>query len=141
MLTAGTITLRIKQEVDDEGLTHLTIDSKSGTGLPGSTERRLFNNETRQGNHPLFGKITGRTRCAALDDLPSDWLATGWEDDTSRVILMATEHLDIGAVTYKAGALELIDGDRRYVRHVEVQKGEEQLKTKIIYDYLGPLDH
>ncbi|KAJ5530285.1 hypothetical protein N7527_003678 [Penicillium freii] len=89
----------IKQYTDEAGLTHLTIDSKSGSGLPGSTENRLLNNETRHANHPLFGKITGRTSWVNLADLPSPWLADGWEQSTTRAILMTTEHLDIDGVS------------------------------------------
>ncbi|CAI7618713.1 unnamed protein product [Penicillium viridicatum] len=84
----------IKQYTDEAGLTHLTIDSKSGSGLPGSTENRLLNNETTHANHPLFG----RTSWVNLADLPSPWLADGWEQSTTRAILMTTEHLDIDGV-------------------------------------------
>lgn len=141
VLTASAITMRIQQSVDDQGLTHLTIESKSGSALPSSTENRLLNDETRHANHPIFGKITGRTRWAELSALPSEWLASGWETGTTRVILMTTEHLDHDAVTYQAGGLEILDGERRYVRHVEVRKGGEVLQAKLVYDYVGPLEN
>lgn len=140
MVTAGTLTLTIQQMVDGEGLTHLTIESKSSTGLPPSKEQRLLNNETRHATHPLFGKITGRTQWVSLADLPSKWLATGWEESTTKVILMTTEHLDVGAVTYQANGIAVIGGARHYVRHIEVQKGTERVEAKLIYDYLSPLE-
>lgn len=140
VLNIGTITMTIKQVVNDQGVTLLTIDSKSGAGLPGSTENRILNNETRSKKHPIFGNVAGRTRWAELNDLPSPWLAEGWETGTTRLVLMTTEHVDIEAVTYQAGGIALVDNERRYVRHVEVQKGEEKLKARIVYDYLGPLD-
>jgi len=140
VLTAGTITMNIRQTVDEEGQTHLTIESKSGSGLPSSTEARLLNNETRHVNHPIFGKITGRTRWAALTDLPSEWLASGWEEGTIKVILMTTEHLDVDAVTFQAGGFEFVRGERYYVRHVEVRKGSELLQVKLVYNYLGPFE-
>lgn len=141
VLTVGTVTMSIKQTVDEEGVTHLTIDNKAGSGLPGSTESRILNDQIRNADHPLFGKITGRTRWAELTDLPSPWLSSGWEDGTTKVVLMTTEHLDVNAVTYQAGALEIFKGERRYVRHVEVRKGEEVLQVKLVYDYLGPLEN
>lgn len=70
VLIMGTITMSIKQVMDEEGLTHLTIDSKSVSGLLSSTENRFLNNEIRNANYPLFGKITSRIRWAALTDLP-----------------------------------------------------------------------
>ncbi|CAI7636924.1 unnamed protein product [Penicillium glandicola] len=140
VLNVGSITMTIKQHIDEAGLTHLTIDSKSGSGLPGSTENRLLNNETRHANHPLFGKITGRTAWVNLADLPSTWLADGWEQGTTRAILMTTEHLDVDGVTYQAGGFEQLHGEHRYVRHIEVRKGDETLKAKLVYDYLGPLE-
>jgi hypothetical protein len=83
VLNAGTITANIRQTVDADGLTHLTIDSKSGHGLPGSTENRILNGETRGKKHPLFGQVAGSTRWAGLNDLPSPWLAEGWEAGTT----------------------------------------------------------
>lgn len=139
-LNVGSITMTIKQYADEAGFTHLTIDSKSGSGLPGSTESHLLNNETRHPNHPLFGKITGRTAWVNLADLPSPWLADGCEQGTTRAILMTTEHLDIDGVTYQAGGFEQLNGEHRYVRHIEVRKGGEALKAKLVYDYLGPVE-
>jgi hypothetical protein len=132
--------MTIKQTIDAEGLTLLTIDSKSGAGLPGSTENRILNNETRSKKHPIFGNVAGRTRWAELNDLPSTWLAEGWEAGTTRVVLMTTEHQDIDALTYQAAGIELVNNERRYVRHVEVRKDKEELKARLVYDYLGPLD-
>ncbi|KAN0111045.1 hypothetical protein V8E51_007432 [Hyaloscypha variabilis] len=141
VLSVGSISASIQQTIDPaSGLTHMTIDSKSGAGLPGSTENRILNNETRSKKHPLFGNIAGRTRWAKLDDLPSSWLAEGWEEGTERVVLMTTEHLDLDATTHQAGGIEVVEGERRYVRRVEVKKGSEELKARIVYDYLGPLE-
>jgi hypothetical protein len=140
VLNIGTITATIKQTVDADGLTHLTIDSKSGAGLPGSTENRILNNEARSKKHPLFGNVAGRTRWAELNDLPSPWLAEGWEEGTTKVVLMTTDHIDTNATTYQAGGIALVNGERRYVRHIEVRKGSDVLKARIVYDYLGPLD-
>ena len=54
------------------------------------------------------------------------------------IYLFTTEHLDHDAVTYQANGFELVDGERKYTRHVEVQKkGSEPLKAKLVYDYLG----
>ncbi|CAI7662729.1 unnamed protein product [Penicillium crustosum] len=99
VLNVGNITMTIKQYADKAGFTHLTIDSKSGSGVPGSIENRLLNNETRHASHPLFGKITGCTARVNLADLPSAWLADGWEQGTTRAIIITTEHLDIDRVT------------------------------------------
>ncbi|KAJ5592074.1 hypothetical protein N7537_008978 [Penicillium hordei] len=116
VLNVGSITMTIKQYADEAGVTHLTIDSKSGSGLPGP--------------HSLGEP--GRP------SIP--WLADGWEQGTTRAILMTTEHLDIDGITYQAGGFEQLNGEHRYVRHIEVRKGGEILKAKLVYDYLGPLE-
>lgn len=138
--------MSIKQFTDaqDPSLTHLHIETKSGSGLPASTEARMLNDQIKHADHPLFGKITGRTRWAAVQEgeggLPSKFLAEGWEESTKRVVLMTTEHLDVNAVTYQAGGIEVVGGERRYVRHVEVRKGTEVLQVKLVYDYVGPVE-
>lgn len=53
---------------------------------------------------------------------------------------MTTLHLDINIVTYQAGGFEIINGEQRYVRYVEAQKGEIVQQAKLVYDYLGPLE-
>ncbi|KAG0153802.1 hypothetical protein PDIDSM_1181 [Penicillium digitatum] len=57
---------------------------------------------------------------STLPYLPSTWLADGWEQGTTRAILMTTEHLDINGVTHRAGG--------------------ETLKAKLVYEYLGRLE-
>ncbi|ATZ46577.1 hypothetical protein BCIN_01g11470 [Botrytis cinerea B05.10] len=142
VLNVGTISLKITQTISPlDSLTHLDIESKSGAGLPGSVENRILNDETRSKKHPLFGNVVGRTRWAELSDLPSKYLGEGWEEGTKKVVLMTTEHTDIGATTWQAGGIEKeMNGERRYVRRVEVRKGEEVLMARIVYDYLGPLE-
>ncbi|KAJ5993160.1 hypothetical protein N7451_008884 [Penicillium sp. IBT 35674x] len=139
VLTVGSFTLTIRETVDEEGVTHLIIDTKPSSGLPGTTERRVLNNEPSELTHPLFGKIRGRTKWVALADLPSEWLGCGFQDGTEKAMLMTTDHIDIDTVTYQAGGFEIINEERRYVRHVEVRNiGVQQVK--LVYDYLGPLE-
>ncbi|KAJ9137154.1 Calycin [Pleurostoma richardsiae] len=140
VLTVGTFTLTIQETVDEAGLTHLVIDTKPGSGLPGTTERRVLNDEPSELTHPLFGKIRGRTKWLAPAELPSEWLGAGFEDGTVKTMLMTTDHLDIDAITYQAGAFQVIKEERRYVRNVEVQRGDESQRVKLVYDYLGPLE-
>lgn len=143
VMATSAITMSIEQSKDNEGVTHLSIHSKPNSGLPGSTETRVLNNEPRELKHPIFGMIRGRTKWVSKADLPSDWLRENLEGQSSEgFILMTTEHLDTNATTYQANGFEVINGDNRYVRHVQVNgasEADEQARVKLVYDYLGPI--
>jgi hypothetical protein len=55
-------------------------------------------------------------------------------------VLMTTDHIDAGAMTYQVGGIAIVDGERRYVRFIEVSKGSDVLKARIVYDYLRPAE-
>ena len=144
VITASAITMSIEQRKDGEGVTRLSIHSKPNSALPGSTETRVLNNGPRELEHPIFGKIRGRTAWVSKADLPSEWLGQNLEGQSSNgLILMTTEHLDTNATTYQANGFESIGGKNHYVRRVQVNgenEPDEQARVKLVYDYLGPIE-
>jgi hypothetical protein len=141
VLNTAKVTVSIKEWVDPStGLTHVDIVNTPSSGLPSSTEVRVFNNEGIELPHPLFGKIRTRSRWAGAGDLDQidGYLVKGFESGIDNFIHIVTEHLDYDAVTHQAWGFEEVEGNRRYSRHIVVKKGEEVLRSKLVYDYLGP---
>ncbi|KAF7784622.1 hypothetical protein Agabi119p4_787 [Agaricus bisporus var. burnettii] len=148
----ATITLDIK---------HYRVDSDDGTkkiekidivqtltgGIPGTTENRTLTWEERENNDDLFGPVIGKSRRVKAEELEDEWLKEGWTEDTyEHGVIEAYAKSDtpkskttwVGDQTW---GIELIDGKRMYARHVNFTgpKGEK-VKTKMYYDYIGPLD-
>jgi hypothetical protein len=143
VLTMSPVVASIQQRVNEAQLTCITIHSKPSSGLPRTTEQRVLNGESRELTHALFGRIRGRTEWVERADLPAEWLGAGLEVDASangRIILMTTEHLDINATTYQANGFEVVSSQRHYVRRVEVRKGDDVTRVRLVYDYLGPAE-
>lgn len=136
-----TVVLSIKEWVDaSTGVTHMDIELKPSSGLPGSTEVRVFNFQGIEVTHPVFGKIRGHTRWTGAKELDEvdAFLAQGFEKGMDTYMHMMTEHLDHGAVTHQACGFEEIEGTRYHTRHLFVKNGDEALRVKLVYDYLGP---
>lgn len=79
-IALATITLSIKQYVDDGGVTHIDIQ-QSATGGINTTELRTLDWVVRFHEDRVFGKVDGQTRWIKLEDVDDDdFLKTGWDD-------------------------------------------------------------
>ncbi|TQV90065.1 LCCL domain-containing protein [Cordyceps javanica] len=126
---------------NEDGVDRLIIHGKSSNGLPDSKEDRILNGTWKELNFPIFGKIRGSTRWTKRQDLPSEWLTEDMLLDDGDVILMETIQLDINTVTKQANGFKIVNGERRYVRHIEVLNSSDQLiRVRLVYDYLGQLE-
>lgn len=79
-IALATVTLVLKQYVDDKGVTHIDIDSTATGGIK-TTELRTLDWQVRDHEDRIFGKVNGQTRWVKLDDVDDDdFLKTGWDD-------------------------------------------------------------
>ncbi|OAA53206.1 hypothetical protein ISF_08938 [Cordyceps fumosorosea ARSEF 2679] len=132
--------LWITQTVEG-GVDRLVIQGKSSNGLPDSREDRILSGAWKELSFPIFGKIRGSTRWVKRGELPSAWLAEDMVLEDDQVILMETIQLNINTVTKQANGFKSVNGERRYVRHVEVLNNKKDLiRVRLVYDYLGPLE-
>lgn len=142
VITMSPIILTMRQSVDAKtGLTHLDIDSRPESGLPGTTEERVLNWEPVEVDSALFGKLRGRTRWVQPSELvdENEYLTAGLEKDGSddgRLIQMYTEFLAISAVTTQVCGFETVNGARYHTRRIVARKGDEVVKVRLVYDYL-----
>lgn len=141
VLNMAAVTLVIT-ESEEDGLTRIHVENRPASGLPPTTEDRVFNYESVEVAHALFGKVRSKTRWAGATDLDEvdEFLAAGFDTEVAQPLFVhiMTEHLDNGVVTHQAWGFEQVEGNRFHTRHIVVKKGEEAVRVKLVYDYLGP---
>lgn len=144
----ATVTLKHKHYKDDEGFEHIDIDQLITPGLQGTTELRTLNWTWRDHSDIVFGDVKGRTRKVKLSDVPDDedgkWMKEGWEPaflEKGEAIETYVESTTKGWTANQFWGFEIIDGERRYTRHVVVKdkSGKKVLRIKLVYDWAGPL--
>ncbi|KKY19321.1 hypothetical protein UCDDS831_g05526 [Diplodia seriata] len=144
----ATVTLNHKQYTDAGGIERIDIDQVITPGLQGTREERALTWEWRDHRDFVFGEVRGRTRRVKLADVPDDddgrWMKEGWEPtflEEGEAIETYVENKDKGWTANQFWGFELVDGERRYVRHVIVKdkSGSKVLRIKLVYDWAGPL--
>lgn len=131
----ATVTLRLKQYIDDQGITHIDIDQLVTGGFKGTTELRTLNwTEVDHTDH-LFGQVRGKSRWIKLADVKDEFMKTGWaaEMNGTEAVQSYVESVN-GWTADQLWGFEVIAGERRYVRHIVVVKGKERKAIKLVYD-------
>lgn len=137
----ATVTLTIKEYVDDAGVTHVDIQQTATGGLKGTAEDRELDNVYREHSDWLFGKVKGRT-CwagpASAEQLPDDaFLRSNWAAGTQEWVFAYVESLDSTWTASQVWGFQVVDGERRYARNVVVAKGKERVELRLVYDHLN----
>ncbi|KAH7257320.1 hypothetical protein BKA59DRAFT_103657 [Fusarium tricinctum] len=118
-------------------VTHIDI-TQSASGLTSTQENRCLDFNDREHSDWLFGNVKGRSRFVTLDEVEDDFLKQGWlVEGEGKFVQSIAESLDNGWVATQIWGFEEVKGERRYVRHVLVTKGDKRVTAKLIYDYQG----
>ncbi|RMZ86571.1 hypothetical protein DV736_g6202, partial [Chaetothyriales sp. CBS 134916] len=140
----ATVTLRIYQYSKD-GVVHLDFAS-SVSGLPETRETRVLDFEFRPRQDKVFGNINGKSRVIKVTDYEmvieggtekdAEFLKSGFVDEA------AIQGYGESADGYNWRAeqvwgIEEVDGERRITQRVVARKGDEVLRLRMVYDYLG----
>ncbi|KAI4848546.1 hypothetical protein E4T45_06291, partial [Aureobasidium sp. EXF-8846] len=73
------VTLIVKQFVDENGLTHVDNEQIT-TGNVRNLEERIVDYQWREKNDRIFGKVNGRSRYVKLDEVETEYLKQGWDE-------------------------------------------------------------
>lgn len=141
-IALATITLAIKHYKDDDGVEHIDIDQTLTGGIKGTTEERALDWTDRPHSDHIFGNVVGKSRRVKLEELKDEkWLTEGWEESVKETGAIESFVLceKGGWSAHQVWGFEVIDGVRRYVRHVVVEKASTRLEKRLVYDYLSPL--
>jgi len=140
-----TITLIVKEYRDADGKYHIDIEQPGAAGIKGTSEHRTVNGGWSEHEDHIFGAVKGLTTWQKLSELKDDdedeaFLKKGWAEDivkSDEVIKARADSIKNGWASTQIWGFEVINGDRRYVRHVVVKKGDKTIRSKLIYDYTG----
>lgn len=85
-------------------------------------------------------------KVSELSDSDEDekFLKNGWSKDvieSDDVIDGEVESIGNGWTARQCWGFEVVDGERRYVRHSIVHKGKDVKRVRLVYDYKGPLNN
>lgn len=146
-ISFGTLTLAVKHFKDDAGVETINIDQTLTGGIPGSSEQRILLWEDREVEDANFGAVLTKARRIKPSELSTEWLKMNWTPDTVEngvVQIISKSDTPKSGYTWDADqtwGIEEVNGERRYTRHVVFRgPNEEVIESRMVYDYLGPLD-
>ena len=151
----ATVTLDIKQfrappspPADPSGpeATHIEIEQTVTGGFKGTTEKRCLDSTFREHSDWLFGHVKGQSKWLRADEIQDPWLASkDWLEgdaekggpDGETHVLSHVDSLDDDWTATQIWGFQLVDGERKHVRHVVIAKGQDRVELKLVYDYLA----
>jgi len=140
----ATITLHVKQYVDEKGHTHVDIEQTATGGIKGTTELREFDWQERSHTDHIFGALKGRSRWLGLDIVEDPFLKDGWlEGEEEASGPEGEKHMESYVVAEKGWTgdqiwgFAIIDGQRYHTRRVVITKGDTVLKARLVYNFQG----
>jgi len=144
---AMTVTLIIRQHVDEEGVEIISITQPGAVGIKGTEEVRHLNGEWRDHEDHIFGAVKGNTKWVKPSDLKDAdedeaFLKTGWDEATlgGELVDSYVESVSNGWTARQVWGFADVDGPdgkavRKYVRHVVVKKGDKARRERLVYDF------
>ncbi|KAG6834912.1 hypothetical protein H0H93_006435 [Arthromyces matolae] len=150
----GGLTVKITHVKDAEGVEHITSANFLPGGIAGPVDKLDLDWEERRVVHEVFGAIVGRMRRTTIENLQvegqedkdNESLITGWTDDTVEhgviqfFVKSDTEKNGKVWVNNETWGIEVIDGERRFARHLKVTGPTgDIIYAKMVYDYVRPL--
>lgn len=146
----ATITMHARQEVDDDGVTVITVDQTATGGIKGETEVRKLDWKEAITTSGFFGTSRHRSRWTDLKGQTQSghgggldpYLTEGWlEEPTDKA---GEDYLQDFVVNEKNGwsaeqiwGFAKVNGERYHARKTLVTKGEKVEKMRTIYDWKG----
>lgn len=146
----ATVTMNLVESSDNDGITHIRIEQTATGGIKGETEIRKLDWSAVPHISGIFGETSNRSRWTGVGSNVESggggslhpWLTEGWlKDDTSGD---CNEHIQDWVVNQKNGwtaeqiwGFAILNGKRYHVRKFIVQKKEQEVKARIVYDWKG----
>jgi len=143
-----TVTLIIRQEVEADGVTVVTIQQPGTAGIKGTEEKRNIpvaggDKLWRDHEDHVFGHVKGYTQWIKNEDLSDSdedeaFLKAGWVDGPDHVDSYVESQGNGWVARQIWGFAEVESAGqtvRKYVRRVVVRKGKDFKRARLVYDY------
>lgn len=132
----ATVTLHIKEYVDEAGVTHVDIQQTATGGVKGTAENRTLDDTFREHSDWLFGNVKGRTGWVpSKEAIADEFLQKGWEPGQAEFVVGYVESLDRGWTARQVWGFQEVNGERRHARNIVVAKGDERVEMRLVYDF------
>jgi len=145
-IQVATIYLSIRHYKDDDGIERIDIQQTASGGISGTTEERHLDNEIRESEDHIFGPVRSHSKRVRLDELENEFLREGWLEDVKThgavwtCAMSDTPKSRTSWTAEQTWGFEDVNGERRYTRHVNFTgPGGENIRSRLYYDYQGPL--
>ncbi|RDA87964.1 hypothetical protein CP532_3457 [Ophiocordyceps camponoti-leonardi (nom. inval.)] len=116
------------------------IDStQSAAGLSSTSEQRCVDDTPREQTDWVFGTVEGRSHWITVDEVDDAYLAGGWifDGDDKTLLRAIAVNKTAGWTATQVWGFQMVDDERRYCRNVVIEKGDERVNFRIVYDYVG----
>ncbi|PFH58789.1 hypothetical protein XA68_13205 [Ophiocordyceps unilateralis] len=113
--------------------------TSSAAGLSSTSERRCVDDVPREHSDWLFGTVEGRSHWITLDEIDDAFLAHGWvfDGDDKTLLRAIGVNKTAGWTATQVWGFQMIEDERMYCRNVVIEKGEERVELRVVYDYVG----
>lgn len=141
----ATVTLHVKQYIDEAGLTHIDIANTATGGIKGTTELRTLDFVQRKHEDSMFGSMEGKSRWISIGSPEAQevdsWLLEGWLEEGEESgpngetkIHSIVKSTDKGWGTEQVWGFAIVDGKRYYTRRLTTKKGDKTIRIRLVYD-------
>jgi hypothetical protein len=142
--------MHVKQEVDDTGISIITIAQTASGGIKGETEVRKLDWSEATHTSGVFGTTRHRSRWTGVKGTTQSgnggtldpYMTEGWLEEP--VGKGGEDYLQDFVVNEKGGwtaeqiwGFTLVNGERYHARKTFVKKGDEVVKIRTLYDWKG----
>jgi len=140
----ATITLEVKQYTDDDGIVRIDI-GQTASGLPGTTEHRVFNWEAAGHTDRIFGTVVGRSRTVKLADIEEEFGSKdveylGHDMEPAEEYIQSYVISEEGKwIANQIWGFQVINGVRYYCRNVVVSSTKKNggvQKATLVYNFV-----
>lgn len=150
IILLATVTLSVKEYVDDKKIWHIDLEQTATGGIQGTTELRTLDWSENTHEDHIFGTLKSRNRWVA--DLKSGesggggplhpFLTEGWLDEKvgpnrEGFVQNWVVNEERGWTAEQIWGFSILKGERYKTRKIVVKKGEEVLTLTLAYEWKG----
>lgn len=144
-----TVTERVRQQVDANGVDHLRVDQRIIGGIKGGEEHLRLDGQARESEDRNFGSVVEQCGWSDLSEIDDAFLVSGWRfsgsDDSTATTgkgQLVKQH-----TTCEKGGWERtvlwgfadIEGQCFHVRRIRCHSRDRVVHCKTVYTWAGPL--
>ncbi|KAI0260684.1 hypothetical protein BC834DRAFT_925789 [Gloeopeniophorella convolvens] len=142
-ISYATITLYVKHYKDENDVEHIDSEQTLTGGIPGTSENRILDYTDREHSDWVFGAVVGKSRRIRPEDIPDEFLKTGWRPDThehgaiNSLIQSDTPKSRYSWTSDEVWGFQDVQEEKRYVRLIKFTEkpGGKVVQARLVYDY------